>query len=300
MRRLLITGATGFVGSHLAYRARHHWRVYGTFYSHKNPPPWIEAIRFDLTKDNPSLLLNTINPDRVVHAAAIARTEACHRDPETAHQVNVKGSERLATACATRKIPFIFLSTDMVFDGTNPPYSESSFPNPQTHYGQTKLAAEEAIQAKLPTATIVRSNLVYGHGLGWSTSFSDYILSTLKKDGKVVLFEDQYRSPISVRNLSDALLEIVENPLKKLIHLSGPDRISRLDFGRKLAVTKGIDPQNIQANRMADSSLNIPFPVDTSFDISLAKTSINTKLLGIQDGLELEYNTSVEEWIGKK
>jgi len=300
MRRLLITGATGFVGSHLAYRARHHWRVYGTFLSHRNHPPWIEAIRFDLAKDNPSILLDTMNPDRVVHAAAIARTEACHLDPEKAHQVNVKGSERLASACATHKIPFIFLSTDMVFDGTNPPYSESSPPNPQTHYGKTKLAAEEAVRTKHPTATIVRSNLVYGHGLGWSTSFSEYILNTLKKDGKVTLFEDQYRSPISVRNLSDVLLEIVENPLKKLIHISGPDRLSRLEFGRKLAEFKGIDPQNIQGNRMADHSLDIPFPLDTSFDIGLAKTLINTKLLGIQSGLELEYLTEVEEWIGKK
>jgi dTDP-4-dehydrorhamnose reductase len=299
MRRILITGATGFIGSHLAYRSRHLWTVYGTFHSHRNTPPWIQAIPFDLAVDNPSVLLDTMYPDRVVHTAAISKTEACHRDPDAAIRVNVRGSERLAAACATRKIPLIFISTDMVFDGVNPPYSETSIPNPQTHYGKSKLAAEEAVRAKIPDATIIRSNLVYGRGLGWGTSFSEHIIASLKKEGSVTLFEDQYRSPISVRNLADVLLEMVENPANKLLHISGPDRISRLEFGKRLAEVKGLESQNIKGNRMADLPLEIPFPADTSFDISLAKSLINTRLLGIEDGLRLEYITKVEEWIGK-
>jgi dTDP-4-dehydrorhamnose reductase len=299
MRRLLVTGATGFVGSHLLYRARFHWKVYGTFKTNRNAPPWAEALHFDLAKDNPSILLETASPDRVVHTAAIARTDDCHQDPDAAYHVNVRGTEKLAAACAARQISLIFLSSDMVFDGKNPPFSEESTPNPQTVYGKTKLEAEEAVRTKSPDATIIRANLVYGHGIGWGSSFSEHILNTLEKDGTVTLFEDQFRSPISVRNLVNALLEIVENPPRRLLHVSGPDRISRHQFGRTLARIIGVDPERVQANRLADHRSVIPYPVDTSFDINLAKSIINTRLLGIEEGLELEYSKLVDEWIGK-
>jgi dTDP-4-dehydrorhamnose reductase len=299
MRRLLVTGATGFVGSHLLYRARFHWKVYGTFKTNRNAPPWAETMCFDLATDNPSMLLETASPDRVVHTAAIARTAACHQDPDTALLVNTKGTERLAAACAARQIPLIFLSTDMVFDGENPPFSEESIPNPQTVYGKTKLEAEEAVRDKSPDATIVRSNLVYGHGIGWGSSFSEHILEDLEKDGSVMLFEDQYRSPISVRNLVNALLEIIENPPRRLLHVSGPERVSRHQFGSKLARIMGISPERVQPNKLADRRTDIQYPVDTSFDINLATSILNTRLLGIEEGLELEYKTLVDEWIGK-
>ena len=299
MRRLLVTGATGFIGSHLVYRARFHWKVYGTFHSNRNAPPWSETLHFDLASDNPSVLLETTYPDRVIHTSAIARTEACQKDPDLAYRINVKGAERLAAACVSRHIPFIFLSTDMVFDGENPPYSETSTPNPQTVYGRTKLEAEEAIRAKLHDASIIRTNLVYGHGVGWGSSFSEMILNTLEKDSSIKLFEDQYRSPISVRNLVDVLMEMIENPPRKLVHVSGPDRVSRLDFGRTLARVMGIDPDNVQGNSIVDHESDIKYPVDTTFDIHLAKNTVNTRLLGIEEGLELEYSTLVDEWIGK-
>lgn len=294
-----MTGATGFIGSHLVYRARFHWKVYGTFCSNRNAPPWSEALHFDLTTDNPSVLLETTYPDRVIHTAAMARTEACNQDADAAHRVNATGTERLAGACASRHIPFILLSTDMVFDGKNPPYSEVSTPNPETVYGQTKLAAEETVCDKLQDATIVRTNLVYGHGVGWGTSFSEHILNTLEKDGSMKLFEDQYRSPISVRNLVDVLMEMIENPPQRLIHISGPDRVNRLQFGRTLARINGMDPDSIQGNRMADLKSDIVYPVDTSYDISVARSMLNTRLLGVEEGLELEYGTLVDEWIGK-
>jgi dTDP-4-dehydrorhamnose reductase len=299
MRRLLVTGATGFIGSHLVYRARLHWRVYGTFHTQQNAPSGVEMIPFDLAKDNPSILLETADVSRVVHTAAIARTEDCHRDPERAHQVNVKGTERLAAACAARKIPFFFLSTDMVFDGTNPPYSEESTPNPQTVYGQTKLEAEGAILKRIPDVTIIRANLVYGKGLGFSTSHSQIVLHTLENQGSVTLFEDQFRSPVSVRNLTNVLMEMLEDPPCRLIHISGPDRVSRVEFGRAVAKSNDIDPNKVHGNRMADHPSEITYPVDTSFDISLATSSINTRLLGVDEGLNLEYRTEAEEWIGK-
>ena len=281
-------------------RARAHWTVYGTFNSSRNVPPWGETIHFDLATDNPSVLLETASPDRVIHTAALARTEACHRDPNAAHRVNVIGAERLAAACAARQIPFILLSTDMVFDGKNPPYSEESIPNPQTVYGRTKLAAEDAVRSRHPTAAIVRTNLVYGHGIGWGTSFSEWIRHSLKESGSITLFADQYRSPISVRNLVDALLELSENPARRLLHISGPDRVSRYQFGQALARVLGIDPENVQANRLADHPSDVEYPIDTSYDITTAKSIINTELLGIESGLELEYITPAEEWIGKE
>lgn len=274
--------------------------MYGTFNSNRHLLPWGDTVHFDLAIDNPSVLLETTSPDRVIHTAAIARTEACHRDPEAAHRVNVIGTEKLAAACGARRIPLIFLSTDMVFNGKNPPYAEQALPNPETVYGRTKLAAEEAVRARHPDATIVRANLVYGHGIGWGTSFSEWIRISLKKNGSIELFEDQYRSPISVRNLVDVLLEMCESPPRRLLHVSGPDRVSRRHFGQALARTLGIDPDTIRANRLQDHPSDIEYPIDTSYDIALARSTIKTELLGIEPGLELEYVTSAEAWIGKE
>ena len=93
-------------------------------------------------------------PAIIVHCAAMSRSPDCEANPKLAHESNVEVTRRLAELGAA--IPFLFFSTDLVFDGEKGNYSEGDKPNALQVYGKTKLAAEQAIAAH-PQHIILRS-----------------------------------------------------------------------------------------------------------------------------------------------
>jgi S-adenosylmethionine synthetase len=82
----------------------------------------------------------------VIHCAAERRVEVVDGDFDKALKINVSATEHLAKLCAEQGIYFVYISTDYVFDGKNPPYKIDSIPNPLNKYGLSKLKGEEVTQ----------------------------------------------------------------------------------------------------------------------------------------------------------
>jgi dTDP-4-dehydrorhamnose reductase len=80
-----------------------------------------------------------INPDCVIHLAAISNPDECEKDPITGYKANALGTRNLALACQRFDNELVYISTDQVFNGKKKsPYTELDEPEPVNHYGKSK------------------------------------------------------------------------------------------------------------------------------------------------------------------
>lgn len=281
MARLLVTGISGMLGSTLA-RIAHELddevEVIGAYNVHPVSFEHVRTVGLDLLDAGVmAAVLDEHEPDGVIHLAAMTNTSACERDENACEAVNVDATRDLAEACAEREIALVFTSTDLVFAGDDAPYSEDDEPEPVNTYGRSK-AEGEGIVLGHERACVCRLPLLFGRaGPGYPEfggSFLQGFLETLREGEPMTLFTDEYRSMASARDASLGLLMAAEQLLegwsadgdRKILHLGGPERLSRFDFGSLLCAAFGIDPTLIKAGTQAETKLAAPRPADVSLN----------------------------------
>jgi dTDP-4-dehydrorhamnose reductase len=266
MKKLLITGASGFLGWHLCRLAQEKWHVFGI--SHTQPSASVSSIALDLT-DRSALTayFQTLQPDAVIHTAVLSSPNACQENPAS-HDINVMASWHLAELCAAAQIPFVFTSSEQVFDGLNPPYKERDRPCPINRYGEQKVAAELGILSRYPTAAICRMPLMYG--VAPRSSFIQPFIETLRAGGTLNLFTDEIRNPVSGTVAARGLLMAIEKQVRGYLHLGGKERLSRYEMGLLLVEVLQIRDAKINACKQAAVKMSAPRPPDVSLDSSVA------------------------------
>ncbi|MBD2580243.1 NAD(P)-dependent oxidoreductase [Oscillatoria sp. FACHB-1406] len=270
MKKLLVTGASGFLGWTLCQVARSEWEVWGTYHSHTIEIPGCLAVSIDLT-DGEALagLFAEIRPDAVIHAAARSKPNDCQMHPEESYSANVTASEAIAQCCANADIPCAFTSTDLVFDGANPPYRESDRVCPANLYGEQKAIAEERMLQIYPRTAVCRLPLMFGVPSPHADSFIQGFIHSLRTGSAIDLFVDEYRTPISATTAARGLLLALERAEGRL-HLGGGERISRYDFGILMAEVLELPAELIRACRQKDVPMAAPRPADVSLDSAKA------------------------------
>jgi dTDP-4-dehydrorhamnose reductase len=270
MPKLLITGASGFLGWNLCQIARAEWEVHGIYHRHPIELPDVSLHQIDLTDaDSVTAEIERIAPVGVIHLAAASSPNFCQAHPAQSYLINVTATEHLAKVCFQAKIPFVFTSTDLVFDGTQPPYRETDPVSPINTYGEQKVAAERAILAVYPRATICRMPLMFGNAPPTATSFIQPWLESLKSDRSLQLFVDEFRTPVSAVTAAHGLLMALQLA-PGIIHLGGNERISRYEFGRLLAEVFNFDPALLLPIQQRDLQMSAPRAADVSLDIRKA------------------------------
>lgn len=263
MQKLLVTGASGFLGWHLCQTAQSSWQVLGTYCHHSAQIPGAALYPVDLTRPEAVIrLLDQLQPDAIIHTAAQSKPNACETDP-LAYAINVEATKTLARWCAARQVPFGFTSTEQVFDGTAAPYTEADSPCPINRYGQQKAEAEAAVSQIHPGASICRLPLLYGAATPYADSFVQGFWRQLQR-GHLSLFVDEYRTPALVDDVAAGLLLALDHP--GILHLGSPQRISRYDFGLLMAELLQLPAERIQAVKQADVPMAAKRPADVSSD----------------------------------
>ncbi len=269
-KRMLITGASGFLGYNLCKEALDSgYSVYALV--NKRP---ISKRRVTTISGNVSDaafigdLFTTVKPHAVIHAAALADPNACQKDPKLSYLVNVGGSQNIARAAQRHNAHCAFISTDLVFDGTKAPYTEDSPVCPISVYGEHKVVAEQSLIELCERGIICRMPLMFGYGGEKGASFLKAMISALRNNQPLKLFSDEYRTPLDGVSAAQGILKALTLH-KKCLHLGGSTRISRLDFGKKVAAVLGISA-TIEHVLHKDVTMPAPRPADVSFDSSRA------------------------------
>lgn len=267
--KLLVTGASGFLGWYLCQVAQVNWQVYGTTYSHTVEIPGCSMVTVDLRDyDRLKQMWQAVQPDAVLHAAAQARPHVCQAEPQTTHAINVEASWTLADLCGEAQIPLLFVSTDLVFDGQDPPYQESDPVSPINTYGEQKVKAEQGMLARYPSTVIARMPLMFG-AAPHAASFIQPMIQNLQVGQALQLFEDEFRTPVSGLDAARGILLALAKG-EGYVHLGGKERLSRYEMGQQLADCLGYPPSLLAGCSQQDVSLSTPRPADVSLDSSLA------------------------------
>lgn len=261
---LLVTGASGFLGWYLCRLVPGDVALHGTCHQHPLPLAHGQMHRVSLTDPAALLaLLDQVRPQAIIHTAALSQPNRCQQEPDRSYAINVGGTRTLATYAAQAGIPLVFTSTDQVFGGDQAPYAETAPPSPINTYGQHKAEAEGLVAQIHPRAVICRLPLLYGPPAPVGRSFLQGFLAQLQAGEPLALFTDEFRRPAHVDDVAAGLLLALGRG-QGIFHLSGPDRVSRYEFGQHMAAVFGLDADLIRPCLQAAVPMAAPRPVDVS------------------------------------
>lgn len=267
--RILITGASGQLGGYLLRALQRHPGGVVAWSGSRAGELFGRALHPINLADAQAVTeeFDEARPDVVIHAAAMARVSDCHADPEKAHQVNAAATATLAGLAARRGARFVYVSTDLVFGGERGRYAEEDAPSPLSEYGRSKAAGEVAALA-VPRAVVARVSLLYGPSLIGRPTFFDEQVTALRGGRPVTLFSDEHRSPLDLASAAGALLALAKSEYVGVLHVGGPERMSRLEMGQRLAKHLGLSGEGIVPMRRDEAPAPEPRPQDVSLDSS--------------------------------
>ncbi len=238
--KLLLTGASGLVGSNVARVARRRgWEVTaitGTFPGEVDGAA--RTLRLDLADEaEAQRVALDLFPDAIVNAAAIADPARCDADPEHSARVNVALPAALARLAHHLGARLVHLSSEQVFDGTRAPYRRDDPVSPINLYGRQKAEAEDAVARFAADESIaIRLPLLGGNSATGARSMHERLFAAWAAGRRARLYRDEFRQPCSAENVAEVAIELCERrDLAGIHHWAGAEPISRLDMGRRVA-----------------------------------------------------------------
>lgn len=275
---VFITGGSGLLAVNWAAGLRHERPVHLELHRRMITLSGVGVLPASLERvDEVRQVLEVLEPGLVVHAAGLTSIEECQADPERAHHVNVVLAGNVARAASEIGIPLVHISTDHLFDGTVALARESEPPRPVNVYGETKARAEEVVLAVHPRALVVRTNF-YGWGTTYRSSFSDLVLQSLRRAEGVSLFTDVQYTPILVDAQRKAVLDLISIGASGIVNVVGDERLSKYEFGLRLATHFGLDPTLIRPGRLADRPGLVQRPPDMSLSNERVRSLLGRSL----------------------
>ena len=272
-KKLLITGVSGLLGNNLAYYFKNTYHVLGTYHTHFVQIDGVKIEQCDLSDSKQSfVLLKKYNPDALIHCAALASIDQCENNLELAIKNNALSTHFLVQNLTNPSTHFIYISTDSVYDGIYGNFTENDLPNPQNHYGETKLAGEQEAQTWLHTL-VLRTN-IFGWNIQEKFSLGEWILTELQAEKKINGFKDVYFSSIYTFELAKVINIALQQKLTGIYNCGSRDTCSKYEFARKIADQFGIDKHYI-IPKSIDSS---PFKVKRGKNLDMNSNRLEETL----------------------
>ena len=231
-------------------------------------------------------------PQTVINSAAMTSVDACEARRDEALAANGAGPRYLAEACVRVGAHLIHVSTDYVFPGDEQqpgPYFEDAPSRPVNYYGWTKLQGEQDVESVCAGRTpwlVARTALVYGHVPGGRTNFVKWLASELRAGRRVRVVHDQINTPTLADDLAGVLLHLAQRRGEGIIHVAGPDLLSRAEWAQAIAAYYQLDAELIDMISTAALRQPAPRPLRSGLRTRRASELEGVRLRGVRAGLE--------------
>lgn len=239
MKTILLTGSHGQVGWELRRTLAPLGRVVA-----------LDAAELDLAQ--PAAIreaMRSLRPDIVVNPAAYTAVDKAESEPALAQAVNGDAPGIFAEEARRLGAWMVHYSTDYVFDGEKPgAYVEDDAPHPQSVYGRTKLAGEEAVRAAAGRHLIFRTSWVYG-SRGHNFMLTMLRLARERRELRVV--DDQVGAPTWCRSLAEMTAQVLAQlhrpgseagDVSGTYHMTASGSVSWHGFATEILAQSGISP----------------------------------------------------------
>lgn len=280
-KRILITGINGFIGQYIGKELVKDFQIIGLDIVDDKEKIWDKFYLGDIRDRNlleEIFLQNKI--DIVIHLGAEKALIKCENNKKECYEINYQATMDLYRLSKKHQAKFLFISSDQVFDGKLGNYKEDSLCSPINYYGELKLKVEnDLLKEKDKNITICRTALDFGKipenqreifdsvkkndKLLVQGFIIDHIIYKLKSREKIILPQNEYMSPTSVELIYRQIKEVINKNINGILHCCGGERISRYEFGLKIAKFYNLDSQYISPEdsndplRPKDVSLNV-------------------------------------------
>lgn len=221
---IIMTGATGLVGT----RVKEILAKEYTVYSFNQDDNIILDIRNEAVVEK---RMDEVNPAYLIHMAALTDVDQSEKEKDKGTdsltwQINVLGTQNLANACRKRSIPILYISTDFVFDGTEPPYTEESQPKPINFYGASKLAGEKIINDLGENAIVCRISFPFRKDFDQKKDIIRNLIDVMAHTGKCIAINDQVITPTYIDEIGEAIATIIQTRSSGIFHVVGSQSLT--------------------------------------------------------------------------
>jgi dTDP-4-dehydrorhamnose reductase len=239
MSTSLVIGASGQVGCHLAAAlSAAGEEVVGSAVA---PTGRTGFTHLDIRDAGAvTRVIDELRPAAVYLPAALTDVDGCEERPRDSYATNVAGVANVVDAARRFGSRLVFFSTDYIFDGHGGPYEEDSPSSPICVYGWHKALAEQHVACHLDEWLIVRTTVVYGWEPG-GKNFIARLTASLREGREVRVPSDQLGTPTYAPALAAGVAQLALAGVRGVVHLAGPELLSRYDFARQAARVFGLD-----------------------------------------------------------
>ncbi|XP_060065836.1 methionine adenosyltransferase 2 subunit beta-like [Ylistrum balloti] len=264
-KKVLITGASGLLGRALykEFLKDTTWEVLGLAFSRAHG----DLRKVDITSSEElTKVFDDFKPQVVIHSAAERKPDVVEKQPDATRRLNIDATRKICELAGKIGAWVLYISTDYVFDGKNPPYNEDATPNPLNKYGESKLNGELVTLEVSKENGVLRVPILYGevHDLGESAV--TVLFDKVKNTGSQCVMNDYERRypthcadiAVVIRQLSDQKLQDPSN-IGGIYHWSGDENMTKYDMAVAMATALGISTNHIEADKNPSVGATRPY-----------------------------------------
>ncbi|MBN3763134.1 SDR family oxidoreductase [Burkholderia sp. Ac-20365] len=254
MFKVAVIGASGLLGRAIVDELvqQRDWQLVQTTFSRSAA----QSVRLDIRDpDAVAQFVDRERPDAIVIAAAERRPDVCEHDPALARALNVDAVRAIASAARRHGAWVLSISTDYVFDGTQPPYLYNAAPSPINAYGRSKLEGERALAESTDLGCVLRLPLLFGPIVDWQESAVTSLVPAIaasartKPEAKAAVMDAwAIRYPTFTPDVAVVVRQMLErhacgDAVCGTVQWSGDEPMKKFDIAQRLADALRIDAQ---------------------------------------------------------
>ena len=283
--KILIIGGSGVLGYNLIKFLKKDYNISYTYLKNKIDEP--NEYKLDFTDKTKTVeTISKINPNIIIHCAALTNVDECEENKLKAYSVNVEGTKNIIEAAKKNNIKFVYVSTSAVFSGKKSEYFEWDEVDPISIYGETKAEGEKIVEKSGLEYIILRTDQPYFWFEKWQhTNSVMRVIDTLKLGKTMYEVTNWENTPTYVPDFVKATKKLLDLNKNGIYHLVGSDFINRYDWALLTAKIFDLDQSKIQ--RINSNQINVK-AIRSNVKLNNQKITFETKMkfLGVKEGLK--------------